>query len=197
MKLFYSVSSPYSRKVLLLAKSLGMGGEVEIILSNPLESGADLLAVNPLAKVPALVQGGKTYFNSPYIVEHMLALAGQNRTGEAYMARLGVQALADGVMDAAVALRLESVCPDAEQSAMWRERWYGAIERGLDMLEADVIEGLSEGWKLDSIAVACMLDYLCFRLPELDWQSSRPKSAAWFANIVKKRDMIETDPRKG
>jgi len=195
MKLFYSPTSPYSRKVLLLAKSLGMGGEIEIILSNPLESGADLLAANPLAKVPALIQGGKTYFNSPYIVEHLLALAGQNRTGEEYMARLGVQALADGVMDAAVALRLESVRPDAEQSAMWRKRWYDAIDRGLDMLEASVIENLSEGWKLDSISVACMLDYLCFRLPEVDWKSSHPKSAAWFANISEKQDIIDTDPR--
>jgi len=197
MKLFYSTTSPYSRKVLLLAKSLGMGGEVELIFSNPLESDAELLAANPLAKVPALIQGGKTYFDSPYIVEHLLMLAGQNRTGEDYMARLGVQALADGVMDAAVALRLESVRADAEQSAMWKKRWYAAIERGLDMLEADVIENLSEGWKLDSISVACMLDYLCFRLPEVEWQSSHPKSAAWFDNILKKQDIIDTDPRVG
>jgi len=196
MKLFYSNSSPYSRKVLLLAKSLGMGGEIEIILSNPLESGGDLLAVNPLAKVPALIQGGKTYFDSPYIVEHLLMLAGQNRTGEGYMARLGVQALADGVMDAAVALRMESVRPDAEQSEMWRERWFAAIERGLDMLEDSVIDTL-EGWKLDSISVACMLDYLCFRLPELNWQLSHPKSATWFAKAVEKQDLIDTDPRKG
>jgi len=195
MKLFYSPTSPYSRKVLLLAKSLGMGGEVEIILANPLESGADLLAANPLGKVPALIQGGKTYYDSPYIVEHLLALAGQNRTGDDYMARQGVQALADGVMDAAVALRMESVRPDAEQSEMWRKRWYAAIDRGLDLLEASVIDSLSEGWKLDSISVACMLDYLCFRLPEVDWQHSRPKSAAWFATILKKQDIIDTDPR--
>jgi len=195
MKLFYSPTSPYSRKVLLLAKSLGMGGEVEIILANPLESGADLLAANPLGKVPALIQGGKTYYDSPYIVEHLLALAGQNRTGDDYMARQGVQALADGVMDAAVALRMESVRPDAEQSEMWRKRWYAAIDRGLDLLEASVIDSLSEGWKLDSIGVACMLDYLCFRLPEVDWKKSHPKSAAWFATILKKQDIIDTDPR--
>lgn len=196
MKLFYSIASPYARKVLLLAKSLGMGGEIEIVTANPLESGPDLLAVNPLGKVPALIQGGKTYFDSPYIVEHLLMLAGQNRTGDDYMARLGVQALADGVMDAAVALRMESVRPDAEQSEMWQTRWHAAIGRGLDMLETSVIENLSEGWKLDSISVACMLDYLCFRLPELDWQKSHPKSAAWFATILKKQDIIETDPRR-
>jgi len=194
MKLFYSVTSPYSRKVYLLAKSLGMGGEVELIMVNPLENDPALLKVNPLAKVPALAQGGKTYFDSPLIAEHLLMLTGQDRTSDAYMQRLMVQALADGIMDAALALRVESLRPEIQHSTMWQERWHAAIKRGLDKLEAEVIDTLS-GWKLDSIAVACMLDYLCFRLPEVKWQQAHPKSAAWFAEVLKRKDMIETDPR--
>lgn len=196
MKLYYSIASPYSRKVYLLARSLGMGNDVELIIANPLENDPALLKANPLAKVPALLQGGKCYFDSPVIAEHLLRLAGQDRTGDAYMDRLEVQALADGIMDAAVALRMEAVRPDAEQSAMWKERWYAAIDRGLHMLEAQLIDTLS-GWKLDSIAVACMLDYLCFRLPDLDWQSKFPKAATWFAETVQKKEMVATDPRSG
>ena len=196
MKLFYSKTSPYSRKVYLLAKSLGMDGEVELVYGNPLDNDPAFLAVNPLAKVPALVQGGKTYFDSPLIAEHLLRLTGQNRSGDAYMAMLQVQALADGIMDAAVALRLEAMRPEAQRSPMWQDRWYGAINRALAMLEDNVIDTLS-GWQLDSIAVACMLDYLCFRLPEIDWQSQHPKTAAWFAENSQRKDMAETDPRKG
>lgn len=194
MKLYYSVTSPYSRKVYLLAKSLGMGNDIELIMANPLENDPALLKANPLAKVPALVQGGKTYFDSPYIAEHLLRLAEQDRMSDAYMQRLEIQALADGIMDAAVALRLESVRPDAEQSEMWQGRWFAAIERGLNMLENSVIDGLRD-WKLDSISVACMLDYLCFRLPEYKWQSDHPKVAAWFSETLKRKDMIATNPR--
>jgi glutathione S-transferase len=196
MKLFYSVSSPYSRKVLLLAKSLGMGNDIDLIMANPLENGPDLLKVNPLNKVPALVQGGKTYFDSPLIAEHLLALAGQDRMSDKYMARLGVQALADGIMDAAVAIRMESLRSDAEQSKMWLKRWYSAINRSLDLLENSVIAGLS-GWKLDSISVACALDYLAFRHADINWDISHPKCANWFADATRRRDMADTDPRNG
>jgi glutathione S-transferase len=196
MKLFYSVTSPYSRKVLLLAKSLGMGGEVDVIHTNPLQNDPAFMKINPLGKVPALVQGGKTYVDSPYIAEHLLRLAGQDRTGDAYMNRLEVQAYADGIMDAAVALRIESTRPEAERSDLWQKRWYAAIDRGLAYLEANVVDALS-GWKLDSISVACMLDYLLFRLPGVAWQKDYPKLAVWFAEASNRKDMLETDPRQG
>jgi len=194
MKLFYSPTSPYSRKVYLLAKSLGMENEVELVSANPLDNDPAFLVVNPLAKVPALVQGGKTYFDSPLIAEQLLRLTGQNRASDTYMVMLQVQALADGILDAAVALRMEAVRPEAQRSPMWQSRWYAAIDRALALLEDSVIDTLS-GWKLDSIAVACMLDYLCFRLPEIKWQDSCPKAAIWFKDVQGRKDMTETDPR--
>lgn len=194
MKLFYSKTSPYSRKVYILAKSLGMGGEIELIYDNPLEDSAALLAANPLAKVPALITDEKTIFDSPLIADHFLRLAGQGGRDDAYFEALTIQALADGMMDAAVALRMESVRPEAQQSPMWQKRWYAAIDRGLGMLEATVIKDL-KGWKLDSISVACMLDYLCFRLPEIDWQTARPETALWFEGASARMDMKNTDPR--
>jgi glutathione S-transferase len=194
MKLFYSVTSPYSRKVLLLARSLGMGNDIEVVMANPIENDPALLKVNPLGKVPALVQAGKTYVDSPFIAEHLLRLAGQDRMSDDYMKRLEVQAIADGITDAAVAIRLETSRPDAEVSMMWLGRWHAAIDRSLSFLEQELLDSLS-GWKLDSIAVACMLDYLCFRLPDIDWQNSHPKLAAWFADVIIRKDMRDTDPR--
>ncbi|MBV1900955.1 MAG: glutathione S-transferase N-terminal domain-containing protein [Kordiimonadaceae bacterium] len=194
MKLFYSLTSPYSRKILLLAKSLKLADDIEVVLANPLENDAALIAANPLAKVPALLMGDKAISDSPLIAEHLLRKAGADRSSEAYMRQLEVQALADGVTDAAVAIIMESRRPDAEQSALWIARWGSSIERGLHMLE-NQCETFSTGWDLGSMAVACLLDYLCFRHPTLDWQRSNPKCAAWFAEISKRPDMVETDPR--
>ena len=67
MKLYYSITSPYSRKVYLLAKSLGMGGEVELIMANPLENDPALLKANPLGKVPVLQVEGEVITDSTAI----------------------------------------------------------------------------------------------------------------------------------
>ncbi|MBL4836310.1 MAG: glutathione S-transferase N-terminal domain-containing protein [Kordiimonadaceae bacterium] len=195
MKLFYSLASPYSRKTLLLAKSLKLADDIEVVLANPLENDAALIAANPLAKVPALLMGDKAISDSPLIAEYLLRKAGADRSSEAYMRQLEVQALADGVTDAAVAIIMESRRPDAEQSALWITRWESSIERGLHVLESQN-ETFSTGWDLGSMAVACLLDYLCFRHPTLDWQRPNPKCAAWFAETIKRPDMVETDPRK-
>lgn len=195
MKLYYSQTSPYSRKILLLAKSLGLGGDVEIVMANPLENDPGLLAVNPLAKVPVLIMDGRAIFDSPLIAEHLLKKAEADRSSDDYLRQLDLQALADGATDAAVAKIMESRRTDAEQSAIWIERWDKAIERSLQLLE-DQIESFRGTWDLGSMAVACFLDYLCFRHPDLDWQTAAPNCALWYADVSQRQDMVETDPRR-
>ena len=194
MKLYYSPTSPYSRKILLLAKSLGLGDDVEIVMANPLENGPELLAANPLAKVPALLMDGRAIFDSPVIAEHILKKSGADRSSDDYLRQLDLQALADGATDAAVAKIMESRRTDAEQSTLWIERWDKAIERSLQLLE-DQIESYRGTWDLGSMAVACFLDYLCFRHPSLDWQTGAPNCAAWYEDVSARQDMVETDPR--
>lgn len=191
MKLYYSPTSPYSRKVRLLAMHHGL--DVEIVMTNPLENDPAFFEVNPLAKVPALVKEGRAIFDSPVIAEYLLKDAGADRSSDAYLKQLELQALLDGITDAAVATVMERRREDAEQSAMWLARWDSSIDRGLAVLEGE-IEALSE-WNLASMAAACTLDYLCFRLPTIAWQGKYPKCAAWYAEIEKRADMIETDPR--
>lgn len=191
MKLYYSPTSPYSRKVRLLAMHHAL--DVEIVMTNPLENGAAFLAINPLAKVPALVMDGRAIFDSPVIAEYILKLAGADRSSDAYLKQLELQALLDGVTDSAVATVMEGRREDAEQSAMWLARWDSSIDRGLALLETE-IEDLTD-WNLASMATACALDYLCFRLPHIVWQAKYPKCAAWYSEAVKRADMIETDPR--
>ena len=195
MKLYYSKTSPYARKVLLLAKHLDLDTDIEIVHTVPLEADASFLEINPLSKVPALVLPGETpLFDSRVIAEFLLDRAGMNDTGRHKTEVLKRQALADGIMDAAFAIVMECKRDDAEQSAFWTMRWQNAIERSFAYLENGAVHAL-ERWGLDSIATACALDYICFRLPATAWQERYPATAEWFASAIAREDMKTTDPR--
>lgn len=195
MQLYYSITSPYTRKVLLVARHLGLIDEIVIVPVNPLEPDAGFLEANPLSKVPALVVDGEpALFDSRVIVEFLLDRAGMNDTGRAKTEVLKRQALADGMTDAALAIVMEMRRPAAERSDYWLDRWRAAIERALAHLEDGAIQAL-EHWRLDAMATAAALDYLCFRLPEIDWQSKYPLTASWFEGARMRDDMVATDPR--
>jgi len=195
MKLYYSKTSPYARKVLLLAKALGFGDRLEAVMANPLANEDALLAANPLNKVPALVlDDGRCIFDSPVILEFLLDMAGKPRAGDEYFEDLQIQALTDGILDAALGLVMEGRREDAEKSAYWQERWHGAIKRALDVLERDWLDKL-HAWNSASIAAACTLDYLLFRLPEIGWRDAHPALASWFDEVATNPDFRASDPR--
>ena len=195
MKLYYSKTSPYTRKVLLVARHLGLIDDIEIIAENPLEPSAAFLEANPLSKIPALaVDGEPALFDSRVIVEYLFDRAGMNDAGRAKTEILKRQALADGMTDAALSLVMEGRRPEVERSTYWAERWHQAIDRSLAHLEDGAVNAL-EHWNLDAMATACALDYLCFRLPEIDWQDKFPETAAWFEHARRREDMVATDPR--
>lgn len=195
MKLFYAKTSPYTRKLLLLARHLGQTDAIEIVDTDPLEATPDFLEANPLSKVPTLlVPGEPALFDSRVIAEYLLDRAGMNDSGRAKTELLKRQALADGVTDAALAIVQENRRPEEQRSAYWIERWTAAIERGLAHLEDGAINALDQ-WRLDAMATACALDYLNFRLPHLDWESRFPQTATWYRAALARADMVATDPR--
>lgn len=195
MKLYYSKTSPYARKVLLLAKALGFGDRLEVEAANPLANEDALLAANPLNKVPALVlDDGRCVFDSPVIMEFLLDMAGRPRAGDEYFEDLQIQALTDGILDAALSLVMESRREDAEKSTYWQERWHGAIKRALVVLERDWLDKL-HAWNSATIATVCMLDYLLFRLPEIQWREAHPALKSWFDEVATNPDFIATNPR--
>lgn len=195
MKLYYSKTSPYTRKVLLVARHLGLIDEIEIVAENPLEASAGFLEANPLSKIPALVVDGEpALFDSRVIVEYLFDRAGMNDAGRAKTEILKRQALADGITDAALAIVMETRRPESERSSYWLDRWHLAIDRSLAHLEDGAVNAL-EQWHLDAMATAAALDYLCFRLPEISWQEKYPQTSSWFDNVRTKDDMVATDPR--
>lgn len=200
MKLRYSPTSPYVRKVVVTAAETGLADRIELVRTNPNDPKTDLPQDNPLGKVPALVTDeGETLFDSPVICEYLDGLhAGKNLfplSGPARWKVLRQQALADGILDAAVLCLLESRRPEALRSADWKERQKGKIARALDAVEAEA-DDLTDEVTIGTVTLGCALGYLDFRFAQDDWRPGRPKLAAWYEGFAKRPSMVASVPRE-
>ena len=148
MRLYFSPTSPYVRKVMVTAIECGLEGRIEKI-ENP--GGPDetaLARANPLAKVPALVlDDGSVLYDSPVICEYLDSLHGEALVfpakGPERWTALCRQALADGILDAAILRRMETMRPAEQQSAEAAAKQWRKVTRALDALETggqEVIE---------------------------------------------------------
>jgi glutathione S-transferase len=202
MKLIGSLTSPYVRKVrvVLAEKKL----DYQFVLEDVWASDA-INQSNPLGKVPCLVmEGGEAVFDSRVIVEYVDTLSPVGRLiPERGRERAEVrtwEALADGVLDAAVTVRLEQTWTGrktSQRSPLWVERHMGKIHRALDAME----RGLGErAWcwgnhlSLADIAVACSLGYLDFRFPALAWREGRPQLQRLHEKLEARPSFTDTAP---
>ena len=202
MKLIGSLTSPYVRKVriVMAEKKLDYQFELEDVW------GADnILKANPLGKVPCLVLGGgEALFDSRVIVEYLDTRSPVSRLiPEASRERTEVrtwEALADGVLDAAILARLEQTWPGrtAEQrSQAWVDRQMQRVQGSLGA----IAEGLGEKpWcssihlSLADIAVGCALGYLDFRFPQIAWRDQHPSLARLAEKLNARQSFIDTQP---
>jgi len=199
MKLRYSPTSPFARKVRIVLIETGLDKRVELVLTNPWAVDTDLGRDNPLGKVPTLIDDdGHHVYDSRVICEYLDGMHGGARLfladGKARLVALTRLALADGMLDAAVAVRIETAMrPEANRWPWWIDRQKSAIARGLDRLEADA-DGMTDLAMIGDIAAACALGYLDFRLPAENWRAKRPKLARWFERQEKRPSMVATAP---
>jgi glutathione S-transferase len=198
MKLFHSPTSPYVRKVRACATTRGIDGQIELLHTNANASPPELLAANPLSKVPCLItDDGVALFDSPVICEYLDtvgdALPMFPAHGAARWRALKQQAMGDGILDASVPRRGELQKPQDEGRAAWIARQRAAVERTLDALEADPPHRIVD---IGSIAVACALGYLDFRFSAEPWRPSRPKLAAWFEAFAQNPGIAQTAPKE-
>ncbi|MTJ80933.1 MAG: glutathione S-transferase [Telmatospirillum sp.] len=197
MKLRYSRTSPYVRKVVITAIETGLAGRIEHVLTDPWSPETDLPTHNPLGRVPALVtDDGVILYDSPVICDYLDSLHDGPRLipaeGAARWTTLRHQALADGLLDASVAVRVETVMRPADRRwDTWIDRQRGAIQRGLDALEAEMP---ATGFTLGEITIVCALDYLDFRKPVENWREGRPRLAAWHGALSKRPSVASTRP---
>ncbi len=197
MKLFYSPTSPYARKVRIVAAEKGLDDRIELVPCNPFEDADELRRVNPLGKVPCLMlDDGTALYDSPVICEYLDAATPTPRLLPADERRwrvLRLQALADGMLDAAVAIVMERWRPEGERSEGWIRRWSDAIRRGADTF-AEEIATLPETISLAHVAMGAALGYLDFRLPELEWRADRKSLATWYETFAERSSMRATRP---
>jgi glutathione S-transferase len=197
MKLRYSPTSPYVRKVAVAIQELGLQDKVDRVATTPWDPATDLGRVNPLGKVPTLVaDDGTVLYDSPVICEYLDDLAGGRLLppgGPDRWTALRRQALADGLMDAAVAARLESQRPQEQQSTDWIARQKAAMTRALDALEGEAA-ALGGPLTLGHVAIGCALGYLDFRFAADDWRKGRPLLADWYKGFAARPSMASTVP---
>ena len=198
MKLYYSPTSPYVRKVMACAVARGLAGQIETVACNPHASPPDLLADNPTSKVPCLVtDDGLALFDSPVICEYLdsrgEALPLFPAHGAARWRALKFQAMGDGILDAAVPCRGELGRPKEAARDAAIARYKAAISRTVAALEADPPHKLVD---IGSIAVACALGYLDFRYGSEPWRAGHPKLAAWYQAFSAEPAIAGTAPRE-
>ena len=201
MRLRFSPASPYTRKVTVTALELGLDERIHRIATDPWDPESDLDRDNPLSKVPALtVDDGTVLFDSPVICEYLDSLHQGHKLfpapGPARWAALRLQALADGILDAAVLRLVEQARRPADlRWPDWEARQKRAIDHALDLLERERGE-IDGGVTIAEIAIGCALGYLDFRFGGEDWRAGRPKIAAWYQEFAERPSMRATVPRE-
>lgn len=198
MKLRFSPTSPYVRKVIVCAAERGLDARIERIPTLPFDPETDLATDNPLCKVPALItDDGVHLYDSRVICEYLDSLHDRARLFPEPPARwtaLRRQALGDGMLDAAVLVILENRREVVQRSAPFIARQTAKIACALDALELEA-ETLGETVDIGTIALGCALGYLDFRFPDEDWRADQPKLAAWFDVFAERPSMTASAPR--
>ncbi len=195
MKLYTNAASPFARKCRVVAHELDL--TLEEIRTLPFNDPA-FRRINPLGKIPALVlDDGSVLLDSPVICEYLNQKGGGKffpgmnifKDSSGRWKALSLQALGDGLADAAVAYVVEG--RQAAPNEVARTRHRAAITATLDVFER---VKYPDHPTIGEVAIACALGYLDFRIPDLDWKASHPKLSAWYARMREYPAMKATEP---
>ncbi len=200
-KLLYSPTSPFARKVRIVAAEKKI--ELELVPTDPWKPAPEFLAANPLGKVPALVlDDGSSLFDSRVIVEYLdqvsplHRLLSDNPRERVIMRKW--EAAADGINDAAVLARLESMRPEqTSASAQQIERQLGKIRASLSYLDQELGEReycVGKAFSLADIAVGCALGYLKLRFADLGWETNHANLARLYKRLMARPSFASTEP---
>lgn len=192
MQLFYSPTSPYARKCRIVVRELELQDSVCEIIANPFEDSEALLAANPLGRVPCLVlDDGRAWTESGLIAAWLNQHAAAPWPSSWEDRRL--EALGAGLLDLAVARRVEMVRDAALFSDYWITRRENGIRRALDELETAMAQPPACE-SLAGLTLAIAVDYLDFRFPESAWREGRPGLLALYQAWAQRPSFTATAP---
>lgn len=201
MKLIGSNTSPFVRKVriVLAEKKLDYHYELE----NVWDAGTRIHQANPLGKVPCLLmEDGTALYDSRVIVEYLDTMSPVGKllppNGRERADVKCWEALADGVLDAAVLVRLErTLRPQELQSEDWIHRQMVKVQAGLAEMSHKLGESpfcCNHHYSLADVAVGCALGWLTFRFPEIGWRGDFPNLARLFDKLSERPSFKDTVP---
>jgi glutathione S-transferase len=196
VKLYYSATSPYVRKVMASAIARGIEDRITTVPVDAHSSPESLLAANPLSKVPCLVaDDGFALFDSVVICEYLDSIGDAAPLfpppGAARWRAIKYHAMGDGILDAALLSRMEGQRPREAARDAVIARQKAAIGRTLDQLEN---QAPARHLDIGSITIACALGYLDFRFAAEDWRANRPSLAAWYTGFATHPAIARTAP---
>jgi glutathione S-transferase len=201
MKLIGSLASPYVRKVRVVMAEKKL--DYALILENVWASDTTIQQSNPLGKVPCLLmEDGGAMFDSRVIVEYLDTLTPVGKLipphGRERAEVKNWEALADGILDAAVLVRAERTMRTQEiQSEAWVNRQMDKVNAGLKSMSQGLGESpfcVSNHLTLADISVACCLGWLAFRFPSIAWREEYPNLAKLFDKLAERPSFKDTVP---
>jgi len=186
MKLYYSPTSPYVRKVTVLAQETGLEAKIERLAASttPINQNPDVAKANPVAKVPTLVtDDGLHLFDSRVICEYLDTLHDKAKffpaTGKARWVALREQALGDGLLDAALLVRYEGFLrPEDKRWSDWADGQMKKVRGALAEIEK-LAPSFGDRVDIGTVSIACALGYMDFRYADMGWRKDYPQAAAF------------------
>jgi glutathione S-transferase len=203
MKLIGSVTSPYVRKVRIVMAEKKL--DYQFVSEDVWSDTTQIHAANPLGKVPCLImEGHEAVFDSRVIVEYLDTLSPVGKlippAGRERAEVKTWEALADGLLDAAILARMEAVWTkreDSQRSQAWIDRQLDKIQHAL----AAMSHGLGDKpfcsgihLSLSDIAVGCAVSYLDFRFPQIDWRTPYPNVHKLYDKLAQRPSFVESMP---
>ncbi len=208
MRLFWTPASPFTRKVAVVARELGLWKEMKITATTwPLDWGyatvpftAGLAEANPVARIPTLItEDGAELGDSTLICQHLDELATKGAvipSDERKWSMWSLYAVADGLLEAQVAMRAELLRPEAiSEGFLQKQR--DRIERCFDRVEqrANELATVDQATpNLAQITVGVACGYQDWRDWLTDFRPGRPLLSRWYSEFSRLPSMLETEP---
>ncbi|MGH8283470.1 MAG: glutathione S-transferase N-terminal domain-containing protein [Gammaproteobacteria bacterium] len=201
MQLIGSLSSPYVRKVRVAIAEKALN--CPLMLEDVWSTDTRIQQSNPLGKVPCLIlDDSRALYDSRVICQYLDSLPPANTLIPAGRERIDVlrwEALADGVLDAGVLMRLEQTQREPpKRSRKWMDRQRSKVSAGIGVMSRDLGESewcAGARFTLADIAAGCALGWLLFRLSEIDWRSNHPDLARHYDKLMTRRSFSDTAPK--
>ncbi|MDR6391461.1 glutathione S-transferase family protein [Paraburkholderia phenoliruptrix] len=201
MKLHWGPNSPFVRKVMITAHETGLADRITLVRSPVAmnKANAEVMADNPLSKIPTLVTDeGRVLFGSDVVCEYLDSLHEGARlippVGDAHWDVLYWNALGSGMLDALVLWRNERMRPEAHQSIETLHAYEQKSGATLERVEKEIAALEDLPFSLGHIAIGCMFGYFDLRFADVDWRHGRPACTRWF-DAFKTRPSVQcTEP---